>query len=205
MRGLDTPESILGKCEAIAKAGYGFVIRYISPNTANFPHKRCTLAEVQEAHKAGLLVGFVWETVPTSATFFTPAVGRSNGQQGCEVLQGLGVPKGKRIGWACDYDASVGDVHGPVELYGEAFHQACDVAGYLVIEYGSKMAIDYAKARGIIHEGWLAQSKGWSGSRNATADIVQGPSLTVVGLDVDIDEAQDSIAQEIFFGPSEAA
>ena len=58
--GLDTPYSIAKHGKAIAAAGKSFVIRYLSPNTHNFPNKRLTPIEVTEAATAGLWLGSVW-------------------------------------------------------------------------------------------------------------------------------------------------
>jgi hypothetical protein len=196
MKALDTPYSVAGKAHQLQAMGYGAVIRYISPNTQSFPHKCLTTEEVRGLHSVGIKIGSVWESgFPIKASYFTAAQGAKDGMSAAATAKRLGQPQGSAIYFTVDYDATEADIEGPVHAYAVAFHDAVKGAGYLCGVYGSAMVIENLWRSGYAHYRWLAQSMGWSGSPNYhAADINQGPSTTVLGLDVDADTVTTSDA-----------
>jgi hypothetical protein len=195
-KGFDTPYSVYNKAHPIQAAGYNFVIRYISPDSANFPNKRLKTEEVQGLHTMKVAVGFVWEQ-GNSASTFNAANGKLHAQQAVAVLKSLGVPSNVANPTIAIYLAVDVDVPaaGGVTEYFTAAHPVVKAAGYLVGVYGSGEVCGVLKSKGLSHYSWLAQSTGWSESKGFTAwDVLQGPSTTAVGLDVDADSAKSLVS-----------
>ncbi len=193
--GLDTPYSIAKHGKAIAAAGKSFVIRYLSPNTHNFPNKRLTPIEVTEAATAGLWLGSVWEAMGSAAEM-NAATGDAHGKAAVATAQRVKQPKGSGLYFAVDYDAPTSD-HAGIAGYFTRVRPSVIPAGFLVGAYGSEDVIDMLLELGLIHFGWKAGSSGWSGANRPTkAAIIQtsAGNNTVGGLSCDLDEIDGSLS-----------
>ena len=182
--GLDVASNAEGKAQAIVEAGYSRVGLYLRPD-------RCSLASVKELHEAGIQIFSIWEKGnPTSAKYFSEEQGKNDAAAASEFAGSIGMPTEltKPIFAAVDFDASMGDIQGPILEYFKAFHDTAKSYGYLTGVYGSGQTCSHLLGTGYVHTIWLAQSTGWTGHNpNASYAIIQGPATTVCGLDVDLD------------------
>jgi len=192
IRALDTPYSILGNVHNFQNAGYNGIIRYISPNSSTFPNKCLTGEEIAAIHSVpGMKIGLVWEAgFPTSPAYFDKSQGEHDADLALAFLKAHAVPTAVPVFFAVDYDASSSDIPGPIKEYFTAVHSALKSAGYLIGVYGSGEVTNAIVGTGIAHYAWLAQSTGWSGyaAGKALADIIQGPSKNICGIDCDTNE-----------------
>jgi Rv2525c-like, glycoside hydrolase-like domain len=186
MKAIDTPYSTLGKAHEIAAAGYGAVLRYISPDTANFPEKQLTHEEAHNLHLVGLKIGVVYEKQATLASLVGNGV--VHAQAAVAAARAAGQPGNlaSAIAFAVDFDSGLTP---ELQAYATSFHDYCKGHGYLTTCYGSGTLIAALKALGLIHYRWLAGAPGWSGYVEQGAwEIRQLPTdthYTVAGLDVD--------------------
>lgn len=185
---IDTPYSIVGRVLALKRAGVVGAIRYISPDTANFPSKRLKLAEVQAAAQNSFWLGTVWEVMGNAAEM-TAATAKIHADLAIHAAQAVRQPTGSAIAFAVDYDAPESDFE-KIEAYFTEVHQACKNDGYLTTGYGSEAVIKFLLGKGLIHFQWLAGAPGWSDSRFAKGEDINqtnAGNVTVAGLPVDLD------------------
>jgi hypothetical protein len=192
MEAIDTTSSVLGNIHNVLDAGYHGIIRYVSPNTGNFPNKCLTADEVAAIFAvSGMAIGLVHEAgVPTTVGYFTVARADANAADALNTVGALNVPTSVPVFFTVDYDPSVDDIAGPITDYFTAVHGAFSGAGRLIGVYSSGAACKALLAAGVVHFTWLSQSTGFNGYEEwkPQADIVQGPESQVAGLDVDTDE-----------------
>jgi len=192
MEAIDTTSSILGNVNNIVDAGYHGIIRYVSPNTGNFPNKCLTADEIAAIQAvSGTAIGLVHESgVPTNVGYFTTDRATANATDALNTVNGLGVPTNVPVFFTVDYDPSDADINGPILNYFKTIHTQVGGTGRLVGVYSSGAACEALKNAGVVHYTWLSQSTGFRGyaAWKPNADIVQGPEKQVVGLDCDTDE-----------------
>lgn len=105
---------------AISGAGYGFVVRYLSPLIGGDPNRKdVSGAEVVSLRAAGLPLAVVWETTADRARGGTVA-GAADGLAARARAIAVGYPPGAVIFWAVDWAATPADLPA-VQAYGEAF------------------------------------------------------------------------------------
>lgn len=186
MKGIDTPYSIVNHASQIKAAGYSFVVRYLSPNTANFPHKQITEAEVAELSDAGLWIGGVWEKMGSLAEM-NAATGQQHAEAAVAAAARVGQPAGSGIYFAVDFDAMPGQMD-DVLAYFKTAHAVVTSHRFLTGCYGSGLVCESVLGAGFAHYAWLAGATGWQGSREFNRwSIEQGGTSTVAGLPVDLD------------------
>lgn len=167
LKGLDTGTELTRHAAALRAQGYDFVMRYYSHNAA----KNLSLGEARALSAAGLLIGAVWETAGTHASFFSRAQGVADGGAAFHMAQAaIGQPAGSAIYFAVDYDATEADIEGPVSDYFAgvkmAFAAAADgLSPYAVGVYGSGLCCDTLVDKQLATLGWLSQSGGFAGSK----------------------------------------
>lgn len=188
MNAIDCPYRTTAKASEIKAAGYGAVIRYISPNSAMFANKRLTAAEAATLHCAGLKVGMVYERNSDHEGYFTQQthdVAVHDPSDALAVCADLAIPKSVPVFFAVDYDASHSVA---IQDYFQSVHDQVKATGRLVGVYGSGSICEWLEDLGLVHYTWLAQSRGWAGFEHwkGQADIVQGATTKVAGLDVDL-------------------
>jgi len=190
MQAIDTPESILGNVHNILNSGFHGIVRYISPNTQNFPKKQLTAAEVAAIHSVpGMRVGMVYETNSDHVGYFTAGTAANDAAHVLAVVAALNVPVAVPAFFAVDFDALTADLNGPIKAYFKTVHDTVKATGRLIGVYGSGNACSFLHNEGTVHYTWLAQSRGWGGyaAWKPKADVIQGPATKVAGLDVDTD------------------
>lgn len=87
---------------ALKAAGKEFVIRYLSRDTTG---KNLTLSEAAQMTNAGLWVAVVWET-STDRMLGGRAAGVIDAQLADQQARSCGMPEGRPIYFACDFDAA---------------------------------------------------------------------------------------------------
>lgn len=188
LNGLDTPTDTTGSAHALAAAGIQAVGFYARPD-------RASKAMIDGLHEVGIKVWAIWEKgEPTSVGYFNAEQGTNDANAAVDFLSGVGVPHGAPVFACVDYDASNGDVNGPVLEYMTAFHAACRAAGLLAAVYGSGLTCRTMINAGVAHYGFLAGSGGYAGYDEFLPDaaIVQGnEDATVAGFAVDLDTVKD--------------
>ena len=187
MRAFDVATDTTGKAHEILNEGYKAVGVYLRKD-------RCSKSMIDGLHSLVIKVFSIWESgYPTKASYFSIAKGHEDGANACHFAASIGQPKGTEIFTAFDFDASEQEIDGPCLDYMKAFRFECQNAGYVASAYGSgDLLSDYIR-QGVCHSGFLAQSTGWGGYQAFTrqCSILQGPSETVIGLDVDLDTIFD--------------
>ena len=166
LKGLDTAVELTRHAGALRAQGYDFAIRYYSHNAA----KNLSLGEARALSSAGLLIGTVWETAGTHASFFTREQGVADGGAAFNMAKAaIGQPAGSAIYFAVDYDATEADLEGPISDYfagvNTAFAAAADgLSPYAVGVYGSGLCCDTLIDKQLANLGWLSQSTSFAGS-----------------------------------------
>ncbi|MDO3412387.1 DUF1906 domain-containing protein [Saccharibacillus sp. CPCC 101409] len=194
-RGIDTTANCQALAQEIKDAGYHFVCRYYNRNR---PQKNLVKAEAQALSAVGLSIVAVWENgFPTSAAYFNYETGKKDGADAAAYARGtIGQPDGSPIYFTVDYDASAADLAGPVHAYFTGLLESLAAekggrTGYAAGVYGSGQTCEQIRAAfPAIQYAWLAESGGWSGSRQFSAwNLKQLQTETVCGLSVDTNQS----------------
>jgi hypothetical protein len=196
MDGVDTSTVCnRGTLDCLAGAGCSFVFRYYARGA---PAKLLTRLEAEQISSAGLMVGAVWESgSPTNVGYFDKAKGQGDGRVAyCYARDTIIQPAGSAIYFAVDYDASDGDIAGPITDYFSGVVDSFRTEGlgnpaYKVAVYGSGATCQAMIAAGLVDFSWLAQSTGWAGYKTFKDwNLKQGPESSQCGIDVDSDQAR---------------
>lgn len=188
-KALDTykVQEVVANAARLVAAGYTAVGLYLFRSSA-FKQK-LTRAAALAISKAGLYIFTVWENgQPTTAEYFSALRGDSDAVYAIEEAEAIGQPKDTPIYFAVDYDAKEADL-AYITAYFRQVRPKVVAAGYKVGAYGSGMVLAHLASLGLIQYSWLSQSKGFAGYQawKAKANIVQGASTTILGMDVDTD------------------
>jgi hypothetical protein len=169
---------------ALKDAGVKFVCRYLSHS----PTKNLTPAEANGLSAAGIWIVVVWETTAKRA-LDGYAGGALDAMDAQVMAQGCGMPAGRPIYFAVDWDASAGQqaaingyLDGAASVLGRG--QVGIYGGYGPVS----RALDAGKAT------WAWQTYAWSGSRwDARAQLQQySNDHTLGGVGCDYDRAEKS-------------
>lgn len=168
--------------------GKTFIIGYVSHD----PAKNLTPAECVAYLDAGIAVGLVWETVSDRA-LDGRAAGAADGTMARRQARVLGFPDDRPIFAAVDFDASGGQLAGPVRAYLTGFASAVGGTGVAGV-YGGLDTVRYALNTQLVGWGW--QTYAWShGVWDARAQIRQyRNAVHINGHDTDLDRAVDLAA-----------
>ncbi len=184
MQGLDYATFPHPAVTAIKAAGYGFVMRYTSPSSANDTDGKNLLpGELKTLLDAGLKVGVVFEYA-AQQMLGGHAQGVTDAQHSDAVVKALGMP-GLPVYFAADWDATVAD-QTPINAYldGVASVIGLKRTGIYGGYYPVRRALDAGKAT------WAWQTLAWSGGQwDSRAHIRQYLGVTVGGVACDLDES----------------
>jgi Domain of unknown function (DUF1906) len=170
--GISTSQDVTDAAACLAQAGVSFVFRYYS-TTTSMPEKVITASEANAILAANLMIGVVYEDGPTSANYFSNARGVQDATAAFNMAISLGQPTGSAIYFAVDYDASDGDISGPILDYFNGVSQglqnasssAGGVVAFTIGVYGSGAVCNSIKQQSNIAKyAWLAESQGWNGT-----------------------------------------
>jgi len=178
-RGISTNRNVATHAACLKQQGMDFVFRYYSLTTHQ-TEKRLTQAEAEALSAAGLEIGVVYEDAPTSLSYFSGGRGHRDAVNAYHAALSLHQPPGSAIYFAVDYDAARADISGPILDYFNGIDQGMKDAGggnsaYVAGVYGSGAVCDFMKTQcQFVRYSWLAESKGWLGSKTYAAwDINQ--------------------------------
>lgn len=160
--------------------GVKFVCRYLSHDTTG---KNLTYWEAGNYSEAGIDVVCVWESTATRALGGATA-GIEDATLAKQQARACGMPAGRPIYFAVDYDAGTADL-ATIAAY---LHGAGSVIGIENVGvYGGYRVVNYASHNGIR---WLWQTYAWSGGQWADAQIEQYSNERIVGgADCDFNHA----------------
>lgn len=165
----------------ICAAGYGGVIRYLSPPPND---KNWTADQLAADRAAGLYVGFVWETTELRATEGF-AAGQVDGQRANDLADQLGIPNDVAIYFACDH-ASL--TPGEVRAY---FAGLNSTSRRPIGVYGSQLVTEAMADAALARYKWQVST--WNTGQPTTAHIVQEANTParVAGADHNTTRAPD--------------
>jgi hypothetical protein len=169
---------------ALKDAGVKFVCRYLSHS----PSKNLTPAEANELSAAGIWIVVVWETTARRA-LDGYAGGALDAMDAQVMAQGCGMPAGRPIYFAVDWDAQPGQ-QAAINTYLDG---AASVLGRGQVGiYGGYEPVSRALAGG--HATWAWQTYAWSEGRwDARAQLQQySNDHTLGGVGCDYDRAEKS-------------
>jgi glycoside hydrolase-like protein len=167
---------------ALVRAGVKFVCRYLSHDTTG---KNLTLSEARQLTSAGIWIVVVWESTAQRA-LGGRAAGAADAKAARQQADSSGMPAGRPIYFAVDFDAGAGQqaainsyLDGAADVFGR--DRVGLYAGYYVI----KRAFDAKK----ITWGW--QTYAWSGGHwDGRAQLQQySNNHKINGAGVDYDRA----------------
>jgi hypothetical protein len=169
---------------ALADLGVTFVCRYLSRS----PSKNLVAAEARALSNAGIWIVVVWETTAKRA-LDGHAAGAADAQYALAQAQACGMPAGRPIYFAVDWDASSGQ-QAAINAYldGAASVLGRDRVGV----YSGYGPVSRTLTSG--HAKWAWQTYAWSGGKWAAGAQLQQYSNghTVDGADCDYDRATTS-------------
>ena len=167
MRGLDANVSLKNVGACLKHNGFGFVMRYYSPNPANA--KNLTLPEAQALVHAGLLLGVVFEST-AKRSLSGRAAGVADAQSAHNsAANKIGQPAGSPIYFAVDFDAAPNEIPTVIEYF-KGVHEGLAQANggtsrYQVGVYGSGLTSTKLLANNLVTFTWLTESMGFHGSK----------------------------------------
>ena len=166
---------------ALKAAGVKFVCRYLSRS----PSKNLTHVEANALSEAGIWIVAVWETTAKRA-LDGYAGGALDALDAQVMAQGCGMPRGRPIFFAVDWDASSGQ---QAAINGYLDGAASVLGGSRVGIYGGYGPVKRALDGG--HATWAWQTLAWSGGRwDSRAQLQQySNDHTLGGVGCDYDRA----------------
>lgn len=169
---------------ALKAAGIRFVCRYLSHS----PSKNLTHLEANALSEAGIWIVVVWETTAKRA-LDGYAGGVADAMDAQVMAQGCGMPDGRPIYFAVDWDAQPGQ---QAAINGYLDGAASVLGRGRVGIYGGFEPVSRALAGG--HATWAWQTLAWSGGRWDTRAQLQQYSNdhTLDGVGCDYDRAEKS-------------
>lgn len=163
------------------KLGYTFALRYVVPQIQG---KLVTIQEIAAAHKAGVDVGFIYETSGTTWQGGRNS-GLADGELARKVLIALGAPYSVACYHAVDSQALPGQIH-TVQDWLEGVMTG--MAPYQTGVYGEFDVVEMARANYPHVLRW--QTKAWSEGRiSQSAHMLQLGATDIGGFQFDIDVA----------------
>lgn len=209
LKGLDASQELTRHAAALRTQNFDFVIRYYSNNAS----KNLSLGEARVLSGARLLIGVVWETQGTQASFFNRSQGVADGAAACHLAQTvIGQPPGSAIYFAVDYDATGADLNGPISEYFDGVQAAFQAhangpATYLIGVYGSGLVCGTLLDSKRASLSWLSQSTGFTGSKEFASarryNLIQSLPTSIKGgggatLGIDPDASNPALPHGLF-------
>lgn len=185
--GLDSAMDLTLAAPALKASGYAFVGRYvIDQEDSHRPGKALTTVEAEAISRAGLRIVSLYETNPTHASYFDRDQGDYDGARAFHNMENeLGAPNGTPVYFTVDCDVAPAVVIPYFQAIG--MYAPASVVGV----YSSGAVCQALVDAGLVTYTWLAQSTGWSKSKDFTGwNIKQGPQQTICGILADTDTAQ---------------
>lgn len=185
-KGIDANVDLTDHAGCLARKGFDFACRYLKHTSSCL-----TAAEARALSARGLSVVVVVEAgYPTSPAYFSRVKGSEDGAFAAGKARAIGIPPGGAIYFACDFDATLAAVKGPITDYFNAIltEFKAEHAEWAVGVYGSGLTCaTLLRTTGVTYA-WLAMSSGWRGSRSFTGwNIKQQAGGLICGVNADTD------------------
>lgn len=167
---------------ALKSEGISFVMRYLSLDAGKNLHR----AEAELLGQHGIHSGVVWETA-AQRTLAGHAAGAQDAQQAAEQAKACGMPPGRPIYFAVDFDATP-DQKPVIRQYLEGAGSVLGGPQHVGV-YGGYWVVKDCFDHKVVDWGW--QTVAWSGgNRDERAQLFQHyPPKTIGGVQVDLDTA----------------
>lgn len=146
------PSSWAAFFDALKSRGYSVIYRYLSADP-----KGATAAELAEAYKRGLRVGFYYET-SEQASLAGYDRGVRHATTAVDWLRRLGVPEDLPVCYTVDFDASGSQLAGAIRQYFQGVRSVVPVSQIGV--YGGYRSVDSIMGQGLAS--WAVQTEAWS-------------------------------------------
>jgi hypothetical protein len=170
---------------AIARAGYGFCVRYLSDGGSRLPGKLLTASEYADLQAHDVAVVVNWETTSDRMKDGYTA-GVTDAHRAVAQIDNIGHPGDRPIYFSADWDATPAD-QSQIDDYlrGATSVIGIDRVGVYGSYYVCKRCLDNRTAT------WTWQAAAWSGGlREPRAHLYQRiGAVTVNGVDCDVNEA----------------
>lgn len=191
MNACDLSSTTYGHVHSLWNKGIQTVGRYLSPNSQLHPSKQLTKAEADAIHSVGMKIFSIWEVGATADSL--DGFGWQHGIKAANYAKSIGQPSSSGIYWCADWDSSLDDYNNVLLDYAHDFRMAVESLGYLPFGYLNGLCGLKLLDLGLIHGLMTPQSTGYQGYHEAAprSVILQGPTITLVGLEVDTDTVQD--------------
>lgn len=171
--------------QAIAAAGYRFVVRYLTAGGPGLPGKLLTVAEYADLQAHGIAIVANWETTANRMKAGYDA-GNTDARRADAVLRSLGHPADRPVYFSADFDATPGD-QVAIDAY---LNGVADVISHnRTGVYGSYYVVQRCFNNGTAR--WAWQTGAWSGGqREPRAHLYQRiGTVAVGGVPCDVNEA----------------
>lgn len=188
---LDSPDAdgIARHAVAIKEDGYTAVGLYYFKSSGF--KTLLTQMVAQTVSEAGLSLLSIYENgSPIKASYFSSTRGKTDANVAGKCAIAAGQPGDTPIYFAVDYDALAKDLPRITDYFTQVGQVLSDLTPqYSIGVYSSGFVCQHLLDSGLVRYTWLSQSTGFLGYDDwkPHADIVQGPSTTLFGLDVDLD------------------
>lgn len=186
LRGIDTPNDTTDHAHALKAAGIEAVGFYARPD-------RSSLSMIKGLAAVDIKRFAIYEKgKPVTASYFTQNQATHDATAAAMHCHAMVMPAGKPIFHCVDYDAAKADLDLFVKFF-STLQGITKQAGFLLGAYGPGWLLKELQHKGIIHWGYLSQSKGFTGYEDYKphAAIVQGRASTLLHFDIDWDEIVD--------------
>ena len=194
-QGIDLPTDASNALNDIRDSKLDFVARYYRSPASRWP--TLTAAEAQRLSMLGVNIVAVWEWHSHDPAYFSYVSGYSDAISAYSQAKAVGQSAGSAIYFAVDYNATSGDISGPIDQYFRGVATGLAAAGngrseYKVGVYGSGAVCDAIRRAGLAQYAWLTNSTSWADTLSYDDwNIRQGGHFSVLSFDHDSDEAKD--------------
>ena len=175
------------QARTIKSKGYSFVGMYYFDKSGF--KQQLTKAVALALSAEMLYVVSVYENgYPTHSAYFSAAQGATDGAMAVQRATEAGQPKGTPIYAAVDFDAMQRDLIA-ITAYFKSYHAVLKAHGYISGVYGNGLVCSALVAGELAGKTWLSGATAWRGYSFwlKSADIVQGRTTLVLGMDCDLD------------------
>ncbi|MDF2791720.1 MAG: hypothetical protein K0S80_4822 [Neobacillus sp.] len=156
--------------QAIKRAGFNYVGRYLTGTVGGTTSKALTNAELQNIFDAGLKAFTIYEDYSTGGgiNYFSETQGVFDGLSAIDAASNLGIPKGTTVFFAVDVDALDEDITSNIIPYFQGVQNSFETRNYpsyRIGVYGTRNVCSKVASAGISEKSFVADmSTGWSGN-----------------------------------------
>jgi hypothetical protein len=167
-------------------------VKYVGRYLSHAEWKGLNVGEVANIKAAGLDIFSIYESNPTSASYFSAAKGKSDALDAIALAKSLGQPENSVIYFTVDYDAQAGDLPAILAYFQNV---RANLNGYKTGAYGSYTVLNYLHQNNAA-DYWF-QTLAWSSGQHCSfLNIYQyqidKTNWNNTGVNVDLDNLEKS-------------